>query len=72
LVVEQAVAHTITSVITTPMPGTCTPSQFSVRNSGGSSSSVWSSASTMSLSTHSVMTSGIQISRPVMMYFFIG
>ena len=32
---------------------------------------IWSSASTISFSTQIVMTSGIQISRPVMRYFFM-
>jgi hypothetical protein len=71
LVANRPVISTIASVITAPIPGTWTPSQFSVRNSGGSSGSTLSSESTISFSTHRVMTSGIQISRPVMMYFFM-
>ena len=48
----------------------CTPSQFSVCSAAGSRSSDWSSTSTTSFSTQIVMTSGIQISSPVMRYFF--
>src|SRR5688572_5607723 len=47
------------------------PSQFSVCACAGSSSSDWSRTSTTSFSTQMVMTSGIQISRPVMKYFFM-
>src|SRR3990172_5929783 len=72
LVANTPVTNTITSVITTPMPGTWMPSHCSVRNAGGSSSSDWSSTSTTSLSTQIVMTSGIQMSRPVMRYFLKG
>ena len=46
------------------------PIQFSVRSASGSSSSDWSSTSTTSFSTQRVMASGIQISSPVMKYFF--
>jgi hypothetical protein len=48
----------------------CTPRKPSVRHCSGNSSSDWSSVSTTSFSTQRVMTSGIQISRPVMKYFF--
>src|SRR6185295_1968737 len=47
------------------------PSQFSVCRRSGSSSSYWSSTSTTSFSTQMVMASGIQISSPVMKYFFM-
>src|SRR5215510_6645269 len=46
------------------------PSQASVRSCSGSSSSDWSRASKITFSTQMVMTSGIQISRPAMKYFF--
>src|SRR5713226_2763965 len=68
-VARMPVANTIATVRMTPKPGICTPSQLSVRNSIGTSSSDWSSTSKMNFSTQSVMTSGIQMIRPVMKYF---
>src|SRR5688572_3847197 len=70
LVANRPVSSTTAMVSSTPRPGMCTPSQASVRSSIGSSSSDWSSASKMNFRTQMVMTSGIQISRPVMRYFF--
>src|SRR5689334_960994 len=69
LVANTPVMNTTTRVSTAPRPGMCTPSQLSVWNDAGSRSSDWSSASKMILGTQIVMTSGIQMSRPVMKCF---
>src|SRR5439155_3808115 len=53
-----------------PSPGTWTPIQLSVCSATGSSSSDWSSVSKMNFSTQIVMIKGIQMSSPVMKYFF--
>src|ERR1044071_2832919 len=71
LVAKMPVSSTISSVRIAPSPGTWMPSQFSVCSRSGSSSSDWSSTSTTSFSTQMVMASGIQISSPVMKYFFM-
>ncbi|MND03920.1 hypothetical protein D3C83_239670 [compost metagenome] len=66
LAAKTPVAKTIASVRKTPSPGTCIPSQPSVRHAAGSSSSVWSIMLTSRFSTHRVMTRGTQIRSPVM------
>src|SRR3989442_605387 len=70
LVASRPVTKTMTRVKMAPSPGTWTPIQLSVCSATGSSSSVWSSVSKMNFSTQIVMISGIQISNPVMKYFF--
>src|SRR5205814_10113250 len=70
LVASRPVAKTMTRVKMAPSPGTWTPIQLSVCSATGSSSSDWSSTSKMNFSTQIVMISGIQISSPVMKYFF--
>src|SRR4051812_46044115 len=69
LVAKMPVRSTMTSVSTAPRPGMCTPSQLSVWNDTGMSSSDASSVSKITFNTQSVMISGIQISSPVMKYF---
>src|SRR2546428_813811 len=70
LVASRPVTKTMIRVKMAPSPGTWTPIQLSVCSATGSSSSVWSSVSKMNFSTQIVMISGIQISSPVMKYFF--
>src|SRR5947207_8734921 len=70
LVASRPVTKTMTRVKMAPSPGTWTPIQLSVCSATGSSSSDWSSTSKMNFSTQIVMISGIQISSPVMKYFF--
>src|SRR5581483_2237857 len=70
LVANSPVANTMTSVRIAPRPGTCTPSQASGRQCCGTSSIDWSSMSTITFRTQIVITSGIQMSRPVIRYFF--
>src|SRR5258707_1384146 len=70
LVAKTPVTNTTRTVRMAPSPGMCMPSQLSVRHSSGSSSSDWSSESKMAFSTQIVMISGIQMSSPVIRYFF--
>src|SRR6266480_2440554 len=70
LVASRPVTKTMTRVKMAPSPGTWTPIQLSVCSATGSSSSDWSSVSKMNFSTQIVMISGIQMSSPVMKYFF--
>src|SRR5437667_6181074 len=60
----------ITRVKRAPSPVTWTPIQLSVCSATDSSSSDWSSVSKMNFRTQIVMISGIQMSSPVMKYFF--
>src|SRR5437879_3826140 len=70
LVASRPVTKTMIRVKMAPSPGTWTPIQLSVCSATGSSSSDWSSVSKMNFSTQIVMISGIQMSSPVMKYFF--
>src|SRR5437867_3613624 len=70
LVASRPVTKTMTRVKMAPSPGTWTPIQLSVCSATGSSSSDWSSVSKMNFSTQIVMIKGIQMSSPVMKYFF--
>src|SRR2546422_5627835 len=70
LVASRPVTKTMTRVKIAPSPGTWTPIQLSVCSATGSSSSDWSSVSKMNFSTQIVMIKGIQMSSPVMKYFF--
>src|SRR6266699_6490131 len=70
LVASRPVTKTMTRVKMAPSPGMWKPIQLSVCSATGSSSSDWSSVSKMNFSTQIVMISGIQMSSPVMKYFF--
>src|SRR5881409_1433680 len=70
LVASRPVTKTMTRVKMAPSPGTWTPIQLSVCSATGSSSSDWSSVSKMNFSTQIVMIKGIQMSSPVIKYFF--
>src|SRR6267142_993432 len=69
LVASTPVRKMTSMVRIAPSPGIWTPSQCSVWNDSGTSSSDASSVSKMTFSTHSVMINGIQISSPVIRYF---
>src|SRR5712691_11015770 len=70
LVASRPVTKTVTRVKMAPSPGMWKPIQLSVCSATGSSSSDWSRMSKMNFSTQIVMISGIQMSSPVMKYFF--
>src|SRR5262245_15156851 len=66
---NRPLRNNTSNVRTTPRPGILNPSHVLGCNDSGSSSNVLSMVVTIRFKTHSVMTSGTQISKPVMKYF---
>ncbi len=66
LAASRPVKRIIASVSTAPAPGIAKPNRFCGWTASGSSRSDWSSVLMISDRTQPVMTSGTQISSPVM------